>query len=54
MTYGYNGNILHVDLSSKKHWIEKSSENFYRTYLGGVWTTPLQLDTFRRKIRLVI
>ncbi|MBA7627738.1 putative oxidoreductase YdhV [subsurface metagenome] len=35
MPYGYTGNILHVDLSSKKHWIEHPPENFYRTYWGG-------------------
>src|SRR5665648_1073323 len=35
MSYGYTGNILHVDLSSKKHWIENPEENFYRTYWGG-------------------
>ena len=35
MPYGYTGNILHIDLSSKKHWIENPAENFYRTYWGG-------------------
>jgi len=35
MPYGYTGNILHVDLSLKKIWIENPSENFYRTYWGG-------------------
>jgi len=35
MPYGYTGNILHVDLSSKKHWIENPPEAFYRTYWGG-------------------
>jgi aldehyde:ferredoxin oxidoreductase len=35
MPYGYTGNILHIDLSSKKHWIENPPENFYRTYWGG-------------------
>lgn len=35
MPYGYTGNILHLDLSSKKHWIENPPENFYRTYCGG-------------------
>ena len=35
MPFGYNGNILHVNLSSKKHWIENPPENFYRTYWGG-------------------
>jgi len=35
MPYGYTGNILHIDLGSKKHWIENPAENFYRTYWGG-------------------
>jgi len=35
MPYGYTGNILHIDLNSKKHWIENPEENFYRTYWGG-------------------
>ncbi|MBA7534484.1 hypothetical protein ES705_26732 [subsurface metagenome] len=35
MSYGYTKNILHIDLSSKKHWIENPPENFYRTYWGG-------------------
>jgi aldehyde:ferredoxin oxidoreductase len=35
MSYGYTGNILHIDLSSRKHWIENPPENFYRTYWGG-------------------
>ncbi|MBE3128193.1 MAG: aldehyde ferredoxin oxidoreductase, partial [Actinobacteria bacterium] len=35
MPYGYTGNILHLDLSSKKYWIEHPEENFYRTYWGG-------------------
>jgi len=35
MPYGYTGNILHVDLSSKKLWIENPPEDFYRTYWGG-------------------
>ena len=34
MPYGYTGNILHIDLSSRKHWIEHPEENFYRTYWG--------------------
>jgi len=35
MSYGYTGSILHLDLSSKKHWIENPPGNFYRTYWGG-------------------
>jgi len=35
MPYAYTGNILYLDLSSKKFWIENPDENFYRTYWGG-------------------
>jgi len=35
MPYGYTGNILHLNLSSKKHWVEHPPENLYRTYWGG-------------------
>jgi len=35
MSYGYTGNILHIDLSLRKHWIENPCEDFYRTYWGG-------------------
>jgi aldehyde:ferredoxin oxidoreductase len=35
MPNGYNGKILHVDLSSSKFTVEEPSEEFYRTYLGG-------------------
>ena len=35
MSCGYTGNILHIDLTTKKHWIENPPENFYRTYWGG-------------------
>ncbi|MDD5013748.1 MAG: aldehyde ferredoxin oxidoreductase family protein [Atribacterota bacterium] len=35
MSYGYTGNILHLDLTSRKHWIEHPSETFYRIYWGG-------------------
>ena len=35
MTNGYNGKILHVDLSSMKMMVEEPDEVFYRTYLGG-------------------
>lgn len=33
--FGFSGNILHVDLTSKKYWIENPDEIFYRTYWGG-------------------
>jgi aldehyde:ferredoxin oxidoreductase len=35
MPYGYTGNILRVDLTTKKHWTEHPPETFYRTYWGG-------------------
>lgn len=35
MPYGYNGRILHVDLSQGSTWIEEPSEAWYRRYLGG-------------------
>jgi aldehyde:ferredoxin oxidoreductase len=35
MSYGYCGNILHVDLSKKKVHIENPDEKFYRKYWGG-------------------
>jgi len=35
MPYGYNGKILHVDLTTGALTVEEPSEKFYRTYLGG-------------------
>jgi len=35
MSYGYTGNILHVNLSTKETWIEHPTEEFYRKYWGG-------------------
>ena len=35
MPYGYNGKILHVDLSSATLRIEAPPEEFYRKYMGG-------------------
>jgi len=35
MPNGYNGKILHVDLTAGKLEIEEPDEKFYRTYLGG-------------------
>lgn len=32
---GFNGQILHVDLTSEQIWIEKPEEDFYRLYGGG-------------------
>ena len=35
MPFGYNGRILHVDLSSGQLQVEEPSEAWYRTYVGG-------------------
>lgn len=35
MPHGYNGKILHVDLTKGKLEIEEPSEAFYRKYMGG-------------------
>lgn len=35
MIYGYNGKILHVDLTKKKFHVEEPEEAFYRKYMGG-------------------
>lgn len=35
MPYGYNGKILHFDLSTLEMKVEEPGEVFYRTYLGG-------------------
>jgi len=35
MSFGYNGKILHVNLTSLTFDIEEPSEYFYRTYMGG-------------------
>ena len=35
MPYGYNGKILHVDLTAGTTKVEEPDETFYRTYMGG-------------------
>jgi aldehyde:ferredoxin oxidoreductase len=35
MAYGYNGKILHVDLTNEKFRVEEPGESFYRKYMGG-------------------
>ena len=35
MPYGYNGKILHVDLTTRALTVEEPPEAFYRQYLGG-------------------
>jgi aldehyde:ferredoxin oxidoreductase len=34
--YGYNGKILHIDLTTRKHWVEEKTEDFFKKYIGGV------------------
>jgi len=35
MPKGYNGKILHVNLTDGKLWVEEPDEAFYRKYMGG-------------------
>lgn len=35
MPFGYNGKILHVDLTKQECRVEEPSEKWYRTYMGG-------------------
>jgi aldehyde:ferredoxin oxidoreductase len=35
MPYGYNGRILHVDLTTGKLEVEEPGEDFFRRYMGG-------------------
>jgi len=35
MPHGYNGKILHIDLTTRKIEVEEPSESFYRKYMGG-------------------
>ena len=34
--YGYSGKILHIDLATRKTWIESKPEEWYKIYIGGV------------------
>ena len=34
--YGYSGKILHIDLTSRKSWVENKPEAWYKLYIGGV------------------
>ena len=35
MAYGYNGKILHIDLTAGRLEVEEPDETFYRKYMGG-------------------
>lgn len=47
MSYGYNGRILHVDLTRGKLEVETPPEAFYRKYLGG---SAMGLDYILREM----
>ncbi len=34
--YGYSGRILHIDLTTRKTWVESKPEEWYKIYIGGV------------------
>ncbi len=34
--YGYSGKVLHIDLTTRKTWIESKPEEWYKIYIGGV------------------
>jgi len=45
MPFGYNGKILHINLTDSSWEIEEPHENWYRTYVGG--TAPAsRISTF--------
>lgn len=62
MPYGFNGKILHVDLTLHETWVEQPSEKFYREYMGGsamalyyiLSTTPSNIDAFDPRNILVL
>ena len=34
--HGYSGKILHIDLTTRKTWVEPKPEEWYKIYIGGV------------------
>lgn len=34
--YGYSGRILHIDLTTRRTWVETKPEAWYKVYIGGV------------------
>ncbi|MFN2286675.1 MAG: aldehyde ferredoxin oxidoreductase family protein [Anaerolineae bacterium] len=34
--YGYSGKVLHIDLTTRKSWVETKPEEWYKIYIGGV------------------
>ena len=46
--FGYSGRILHIDLSSRKHWVEEKAEDWYKTYIGGcIHGHPIMLGEYQ-------
>ncbi|MBP1687941.1 MAG: Aldehyde ferredoxin oxidoreductase, partial [Deltaproteobacteria bacterium] len=35
MKFGVTGKVLRVDLTERKHQVERPDDTFYRTYFGG-------------------
>lgn len=35
MPKGYNGKVLHINLTKRTHWVEEPGIDFYRMYFGG-------------------
>ena len=33
--FGYHGRVLHIDLTTRRSWIEEPDERFWRIYGGG-------------------
>jgi aldehyde:ferredoxin oxidoreductase len=33
--FGYSGKVLHVDLQTKKNWVEEKPEEWYKLWIGG-------------------
>lgn len=62
MPYGYNGKILHVDLTKGNLSVERPLEGFYRKYMGGsslglyyvLKNTPAKTDPFGPENNLVL
>jgi aldehyde:ferredoxin oxidoreductase len=62
MPLGYNGKILHVDLTQQTFRVEEPAEEFYREYLGGsalalyyiLHNTPAHIDALDPRNTLVL
>lgn len=60
--FGYNGKILHIDLSNRQSWVEEPEDDFWRIYAGGgllatyylLRHTPSGMDAFDPANLLII